>query len=39
MAVAADLALKDGEDLESMRIGQSLEQTNSLFNRYCIKNY
>ena len=37
VAVAAHLALEDGEDLESMWISQGLEQIDPLFKRYCIK--
>jgi hypothetical protein len=39
VAVAPNIALEDGEDLEPVRIRESLEQLDSLFKRYCIKNY
>lgn len=38
VAIAAHIAPKDGEDLESMGIGESFEERGSLFKRGCIKN-
>ena len=39
VAVATDVPPEDGEDLEPIRVGKSLEHIDSLFKRCCIKNY